>query len=106
MTITSTSYTFRIRDGQFDAAIALLKEIKQSVEKGGAKTARAYYADVAGEWTGTVVLGVEYDSASSAGQAADKRWDDAEVFALSSKASADNSPLELVFGASYSEIEL
>ena len=106
MTVSTRSWTFRIRNGQYEGAIAMLKEFKASLEKDKPQNVSAYWADAAGEWTGSIILSVQYDSATSDGQATDKRWDDEDSFALSSRAGAADSPLELVFGASYLEMDI
>lgn len=106
MSTSNTSYTYRVRDGQFEAALALLKEMKQNLQKFGSKNVRAYYAAAAGEASGTIVLSVEHESAEAAGRAADTSWADPAVTALAAKASADDSPLEEIFCGVYSEIDL
>ena len=106
MAVSNTSYIFRVRNGQFDAALDMLKEMKRSLKKFDPQSVRAYYASAAGDATGVIILSVEHDSAESAGKAADVSWVDSDVRALSSKAASKDSPLEAVSCGIYTEIDL
>ena len=106
MSVSNTSYVFRVRDGQFEAALDMLKEMKSSLKKFDPQSVRAYYASAAGDGTGAIILSIEHDSAESAGKAADVSWVDSGVRALSSKVAAKDSPLEAVSCGIYTEIDL
>lgn len=99
-----TSYTFRVRDGRYEEALALFGEMKKSVEDLGAKEVRLLYAAAAGEATDTMVFTIEHDNATAAGAAADKAWDNQATLALSHKARAADSPVELVFAGIYENV--
>ena len=101
-----TSYTFRVSDGRYEEAMGLFREMKSSVEKMGAKSARLIYAAAAGEATDTLVFTVEHASASDAGAAADKAWDNKTSLALSHKATEADSPISLVFAGIYENVDL
>ncbi len=101
-----TSYTFRVRDGRYEDAMALFAEMKKSVEDLGAKVVRLLYAAAAGEATDTLVFTVEHDSATDAGKAADKAWDSETTLALSHKARAADSPIELIFAGIYESVSI
>lgn len=101
-----TSYTFQIKDGRMEEALALIKEMKASVDALGAKSARLLYAAAAGEATGSLVFTVEHDSAAAAGAAADKTWTDQATLALTHKATDASSPISLVFAGVYENVDI
>lgn len=101
-----TSYTFRVKGGRYEEALALFGEMKASVEGMGAKQVRLLYAAAAGEATDSIVFTVEHDSATAAGAAADKAWADSNTLAISHKARAADSPIELIYGGIYENVTI
>lgn len=106
MAISNTSYTYRVRDGRFEEARDLLKEMKANLMKYNPKSVRAYYAAAAGEATGTIVLSIEHPTATNAGKAADTSWEDPAVHALAAKASSGDSPLESFWCGIYTDLDI
>ena len=101
-----TSYTFKVKDGRYEEALALFGEMKASVEALGAKAVRLLYAAAAGEATDSLVFTVEHDSATAAGKAADKAWDNQATLILAHKARAADSPVELIFAGIYENVAI
>src|SRR5262249_45244573 len=102
----SLTSVVRPKPGRFDDTLGLIVEVSKLLERHGSADNRALIGGIAGEETGTIAFTSEFESGEKLGATIDEPVADAEDTAWSTRASAENSPAQLLSRSVAIEIPL